>query len=161
MRLPHQFRELDKKESVKAVTGFLEEFKQFAMKGNMIDLAVGIVIGAAFTGVVKAMVDHIFMPLLSYVTPNQNYRDWMIGKVEIGAFISQVINFIIIAFAVFLVVVKLIGAIMRRKKEEGEEAKPVPEDIALLTEIRDLLKARGTATPSSPPATGESTDTLI
>src|SRR3954470_10480829 len=122
-------KDLKKSESVKAVGGFFEEFKTFALKGNMIDLAVGIVIGTAFTAVVKALVDHIFMPLLSYVTPNQNYRDWTLGKIEIGAFISQVVNFTIVSFAVFLIVVKLIGFLIRDKKKEEEAPKEVPADV--------------------------------
>jgi large conductance mechanosensitive channel len=157
-----EIRDLTKAEPVKAVTGFLEEFKSFALKGNMIDLAVGIVIGTAFTNVVKALVDHIFMPLLSYVTPNQNYRDWTIGKIEIGAFISQVINFTIVSFAVFLVVVKLVGMLMKRKEEKKDEPKEVAADVALLTEIRDLLKSRATSPiPSNRSASEERPDTLI
>lgn len=147
---------------MKAVGGFLQEFKGFALKGNMIDLAVGIIIGTAFTGVVKSLVDHVFMPLLSYVTPSQTYTQWMIGRVEIGQFISQVINFLIVAFAVFLVVVKLIGALIRNRKEEEEKPKETPEDVLLLTEIRDLLRSQAAAQPvPSRPSTGEQSDKLI
>jgi large conductance mechanosensitive channel len=160
----HDLKNLRKTESAKAVGGFFEEFKGFALKGNMIDLAVGIVIGTAFTGVVKALVDHIFMPMLSYVTPTMSYRQWKIDRIEIGEFLAQVINFTVVSFAVFVVVVKLIGLIMRDKQEKKEEApKEVPADVALLTEIRDLLKSRATSptsTTATPPPE-ERPDTLI
>jgi large conductance mechanosensitive channel len=147
-----------KSEPVRAVTGFLEDFKQFAIKGNMIDLAVGIVIGTAFTNVVKALVDHVFMPALSYVTPEMTYTQWKVGRIEIGAFIGQVVNFIVVAFAVFLLLVKIVGMLSRRQEEKKEEEKKeVPPDIALLTEIRDLLKNRQTS-PLTPPE--ERSDTL-
>lgn len=150
--------DVKKSEPVKAFTGFFEEFKQFAIKGNMIDLAVGIVIGTAFTNVVKAMVDHVFMPALSYVTPEMTYTQWKFGRIEIGAFIGQVVNFVIVAFAVFLMVVKIIGMLSRHRDEKKEEEKKeVPQDVALLTEIRDLLKSRATS-PSAPP--NDRTDTL-
>lgn len=129
------------KQPLKFAGGFLEEFKGFALKGNMIDLAVGVVIGTAFTGVVNALVNHIFMPLIGYVTPSQSYRTWMLGRIEIGAFLAALVNFLIIALAVFVMIKKLIGLLVRHRSEAAEPpAEPVPPDVALLTEIRDLLR---------------------
>jgi len=95
--------------------GLWNEFKSFAFKGNMIDLAVAVVIGAAFGAVVKSMVDNMFMPLLGYVLPNQGgYLAWHVGPLKIGAFLGDVLNFLIIALAVFVVIVKVVGYLMRR-----------------------------------------------
>jgi large conductance mechanosensitive channel len=82
------------------------EFKSFAFKGNVIDLAVAFVIGVAFGAVITSFVGNIVMPLVSYVLPAADYRAWTIGRVEIGVFIGALINFLVIAAAVFLVVVK-------------------------------------------------------
>jgi large conductance mechanosensitive channel len=92
----------------------LQEFKAFAFKGNMIDLAVAVIIGAAFGAVIASLVKNIIMPLLSYVMPGDSYRTWQIGRVEIGAFLAEAVNFLIIASAVFLVIVKLLGTLMKR-----------------------------------------------
>jgi large conductance mechanosensitive channel len=91
-----------------------QEFKSFAFKGNMIELAMAVVIGTAFNNVVTGLVSHIIMPVLSYVLPaEQSYRSWQLGKIEIGEFVSQVLNFLIIAWAVFLVIKKLLGNMLR------------------------------------------------
>jgi len=125
-----------------------KEFKQFAMKGNVLDLAVGMIIGAAFTSIVKGLVDNILGPILGLITGGVNLTYMKIvlsGEGEaavtmnIGLFIQSVINFILVAFAVFL----LVKAI--RSMEKKEEAKPVdppapPKSEILLEEIRDLLK---------------------
>jgi len=125
-----------------------KEFKQFAMKGNVLDLAVGMIIGAAFTSIVKGLVDNIFGPVLGLITGGVNLTYMKIvlsGEGEaavtmnIGLFIQSVINFILVAFSVFL----LVKAI--RSMEKKEEAKPVdppapPKSEILLEEIRDLLK---------------------
>jgi large conductance mechanosensitive channel len=110
----------------------------------MIDLAVGVVIGAAFGKVIDSLVKNIFMPLISYITPNMNYADWHIGKVAIGLFVSDVISFLIIALAVFIVIVKLVGYLMRLREKPAEPAAPPPLSTQeqLLMEIRDLLRAR-------------------
>jgi large conductance mechanosensitive channel len=91
-----------------------QEFKSFAFKGNMIELAMAVVIGTAFNNVVNGLVRHIIMPALSYVLPaEQSYRTWQLGKIEVGEFLSQVLNFLIIAWAVFLVIKKLLGNVIR------------------------------------------------
>ncbi len=133
----------------KKVFSLAEEFKNFALKGNVIDMAVGIIIGAAFGGIVKSLVNKIIMPLISVVVPSdQSYTKWSwtphgtTKAVEYGQFLGEVLNFVIVALVLFIVVVKLMGFIMRSK----QEAPPPPptKDQELLTEIRDLLKSQRT-----------------
>lgn len=100
--------------------GVWDEFKNFAFKGNMIDLAVGVVLGAAFGGVVKSMVDNIIMPLVSYVTPSMDFKQWHVGKVTFGVFLGDLLNFVIVALAIFLIIVKVVGVLMKKT------AKPPP-----------------------------------
>src|SRR6185437_10417312 len=105
-----------------------KEFKAFAFKGNMIDLAVAVVIGAAFGTVIKSIVDNIIMPLVAYVTPNMTYTQWHIGRVLIGKFLGDLLNFLIIAFAVFITIVKLLGAMMKRVGGEDQPAEPATKE---------------------------------
>src|SRR3954468_17204889 len=97
-----------------------EEFKNFAFKGNLIDLAVAVVIGAAFGAVVNSLVKDIVMPSISYLMPaNMNYTQWTLGKnpekpIKIGVFIGEIINFLIIALTVFIIMVKFLGALMKK-----------------------------------------------
>ena len=126
---------------------FASEFRQFAMKGNVVDLAVGVIIGAAFGKIVDSLVKHIIMPLVSVVLPGERgYLDWMWvinGKeVPYGLFLGEVVNFVIVALALFLFIVKFLGWLMRTKKEEVAAAPPLTKDQELLAEIRDLLKHR-------------------
>ena len=125
----------------------LEEFKQFALKGNVIDLAIGVIIGAAFGKIVDSLVKHIIMPLVSVVVPGkQSYLEWkwiIDGKeVPYGLFIGEVVNFLILALVLFLFIVKVLGWVMRTKKEEVAAPPPPTKDQELLAEIRDLLKRR-------------------
>src|SRR5205823_6047001 len=94
--------------------GMWDEFKNFAFKGNMIDLAVGVVLGAAFGGVVKSMVENIIMPIVSYVTPHMDFHEWHLGKLMFGNFLGELLNFLLVALAIFLIVVKVIGALMKK-----------------------------------------------
>ncbi len=118
----------------------LKEFKEFAMRGNVIDLAVGLIIGAAFGKIVTSVVNDIVMPILNPVIPGGDWRLMEYGPgIKIGSFLGTVLDFLIVAFAIFV----LIKGINRMKKKE--EAKPpvvaeLPQDVKLLTEIRDLLK---------------------
>jgi large conductance mechanosensitive channel len=119
----------------------LKEFKAFALRGNVIDLAIGVVIGAAFGKIVSSLIDHVITPLLLKPAMDaanlKNLEDLTIlGSVKYGMFLSAVINFLIVAFVLF-VIVKGINSMKR--KEEAAPAAP-PADIVLLTEIRDLLK---------------------
>jgi large conductance mechanosensitive channel len=130
----------------KRVFSLAEEFKNFALKGNVIDMAVGIIIGAAFSGIVKSLVEKIITPLIGLVLPSDkafSQLKWPAGAekgVEYGAFLNEVLNFFLVALVLFIVVVKLLGFIMRSK----QEAPPPPptKDQELLTEIRDLLKTQ-------------------
>jgi large conductance mechanosensitive channel len=125
----------------------LAEFRNFALKGNVIDLAIGVIIGAAFAKIVDSLVKHILMPIIGLLVPSQSgYLTWKlaIGAKEIpyGLFIGEVVNFVIIALALYLFIVKFLGFLMRSKKEEAV-APPAPtKEQLLLTEIRDLLKVR-------------------
>jgi large conductance mechanosensitive channel len=131
---------------------FFSEFKAFAMRGNVIDLAVGVVIGAAFSKIVTSLVDQMIMPPIGMLIGGVDFSayKWVLqaagpdGKGEVaiqfGAFLNTMIQFAIVAFAIFLVV-KVMNRLIR--KEEAAPAPP-PADVALLTEIRDLLKAQNT-----------------
>ena len=125
----------------------LDEFKQFALKGNVIDLAIGVIIGAAFGKIVDSLVKHIIMPLVSVVVPGkQSYLEWkwvLDGKeVPYGLFLGEIVNFLILAFVLFIFIVKFLGWVMRTKKEEVAAPPPPTKDQELLAEIRDLLKRR-------------------
>lgn len=131
---------------------FFSEFKTFAMRGNVVDLAVGVVIGAAFGKIVTSLVDQILMPPIGLLIGGVDFSAyrWVIkaagsdGKGEVaiqfGAFLNTVIQFVIVAFAIFLVV-KLMNRVIH--KHEAAPSAP-PADVALLTEIRDLLKQQQT-----------------
>lgn len=133
----------------------IEEFKKFAMRGNVVDLAVGIVIGAAFTAIVNSLVSDIINPVIGAITGGLDFSNYFLplaSNVEAnsltearkqgavlawGSFVTAVINFLIIAWALFLVV-KGINR-LSIKEEEKKPAEP-PQDVQLLAEIRDLLK---------------------
>jgi large conductance mechanosensitive channel len=139
-------RKLESFEPAKRVGTLLDEFKAFAFKGNVIDLAVGVIIGAAFGAIVKSLTDNIIMPLISVLIPgDQSYEKWTIplssGKeILIGKFISEILNFLIVAFALFLFIKKFLGFVLRSKQEEVAAPPPPTKDQELLIEIRDLLK---------------------
>ena len=139
--------------------GFFGEFKEFISRGNVVDMAVGIIVGSAFTAIVTSLVNDIVTPIIGYAIGGINFSDFKFefpaiidgmtpATITYGNFIQTVINFLITAFAVFCMVKALNS--LRRKKEEPA-AEPVPEepkepeltaDQQLLTEIRDLLKAQ-------------------
>lgn len=124
-----------------------KEFKEFIMRGNVMDLAVAVVIGGAFTAIVTALVEHIITPIIAAVTGNATINQWVvnIGPAElgIGAFIQAVIDFLLIALVIFLMI-KIINAIGERfKKDEPEEIEiEAPTAEHYLEEIRDLLAAQ-------------------
>ena len=136
---------------------FVSEFKDFAMKGNVIDLAVGVIVGGSFNKIVSSLVDNVIMPVIGLFTggvsfENLEYTLRAAGNGEealvlkYGLFIQNVVDFLIIAFSVF-VMIKVISKINRKKEEndiakkEAKEEVPTKEEI-LLTEIRDLLKEK-------------------
>ena len=125
---------------------FFSEFKEFISKGDVMSMAVGIIIGSAFTAIVTSLVNDIITPLMGLILGGINFNGIIIqvkdAQVMVGNFIQAIITFLITAFALFLVV-KTINQ-MKRKPKEEEPAAPaepvIPDDIKLLTEIRDLLK---------------------
>ena len=129
----------------KKVFSLLEEFKNFAFKGNVIDLAVAVIIGAAFGKLIDSLVKHIIMPLVGILLPGEaGYLGWKftvgVQEVPYGLFLGEAVNFLIVAFAIFIFMVKFLGWLMK-KKQEPVAAPPAPtKDQELLTEIRDLLK---------------------
>ena len=134
---------------------FFNEFKKFAMRGNVVDMAVGVIIGGAFGKIVSSFVDDIIMPPIGFLLGGVNFKDLSTklgeklaedGKtmeavtVNYGNFIQQTVDFLIIAFCVFLLV-KAVMKITKKNEEEPAPAKPEPTaEEKLLTEIRDLLK---------------------
>jgi len=154
---------------VSKVRGFFNEFRQFAVRGNMIDLAIGVIIGAAFSKIIDSLVADIIMPLVSFVTGGEvdfTNQFWVLrlpegysgpqtyealtsaGAVVFswGNFLTILINFILLAFVVFCLV-KAVNAARRAVEREEEAAAadspaPPPEDVALLREIRDLLQKK-------------------
>jgi large conductance mechanosensitive channel len=132
-------------EAQRKVSAMLEEFKNFALKGNVVDLAIGVIIGAAFGKIVDSLVKHIIMPLISVIMPgNQGYLAWkwvIDGKeVPYGLFIGEILNFLIVALALYIFIVKFIGIIMKNKQEKAAVPPPLTKDQELLIEIRELLR---------------------
>ena len=142
----------------KKKSGFLKEFKEFAMKGNMLDLAVGVIVGGAFKTVVDALTNSVIMPVVSMFLGGLSFEEWKIrlpqffgekldenGEVIVN-FLSAFINFVIMAFVVFLIVktvnrLREAGEKHRKKEAEAPAGPPEPtKEEQLLTEIRDLLK---------------------
>lgn len=129
----------------------LKEFKEFAVKGNVVDLAVGVIIGGAFGKIVTSLVNDIIMPIFSVLTGNINFKDlsFVLKRVEgkdpvtlnYGMFLQNVLDFLIISFSIFMFI-SAINKLKRREKAEEvkEEVKIIPEQEKLLSEIRDLLK---------------------
>lgn len=141
-------------------TGFVAEFKQFIARGNVMDMAVGVIIGGAFGKISTSLVNDIIMPAVSMLTGGVDFSQWKLilkeavvengeeisaaVSINYGSFLSTILDFLIIAFAVFCLI-KAINR-MHRKKEETPAPPPAPpapsKEEALLTEIRDLLKER-------------------
>ena len=144
-------------EPTKKAWSLLDEFKAFAFKGNVVDLAVGVVIGTAFGKIVDSLVKSLIMPSLAFVLPAQtNYQNWSWGigdkTIPYGQFLAEVVNFLIVAAALFLFVVKFLGWLTKSRKEEAAEPTiPPTKDQALLEEIRDLLRAQAEATRAARP----------
>lgn len=135
--------------------GFIKEFKEFAMRGNVIDMAVGIVIGGAFGKIVSSLVSDVVMPAVGVLVGGVNFTDLKImlkaaviegGEtitpavtLNYGTFIQEIFDFLVIAFAIF-VMIKAINSLKRKKEEPAPAPAAPPADIVLLEEIRDLLK---------------------
>ena len=135
--------------------GMMSEFKEFAMRGNVVDLAVGVVIGAAFGKIVTALVDNVIMPPIGLLVGGVDFSDLAITlkaasvdaagevvpavEIGIGLFLNALIQFVIVAFAIFMMV-KAINRLNRKPAPEPEAPAAPPEDVLLLREIRDALK---------------------
>jgi large conductance mechanosensitive channel len=133
----------------KKALSLVGEFKAFAFKGNVIDLAVGVIIGAAFGKIVDSLVKNIFMPLIAAIVPgDQGYVGWKWtingSDIPFGLFLGEVVNFVLIALILFVCIRKFLGWVMRSKEEAP--IPPLTKDQELLTEIRDLLKAHNPPT---------------
>lgn len=134
---------------------FLNEFKEFAMRGNVVDMAVGVIIGAAFGKIVTSLVNDIIMPVIGVITGGTNFSEykWVIKEgvtqgteiitpevaVTWGAFVQTIVDFLIIAFCIF-VAIKFINKLSRKPEPEAAPAPAGPTQEELLTEIRDLLR---------------------
>ncbi len=134
----------------------LKEFKEFAMRGNVVDMAVGIVIGAAFTSIVKSLVGDVMMPVIGLITGGVDFsnvfftlkggdfatlkaaQDAGAVTLNIGLFINAIISFVIVAFALFLLI-KGMNQMKRKEEEKPKKAPPPPREVQLLEEIRDAL----------------------
>lgn len=140
-----------------AVKKFITEFKEFAVKGNVVDLAVGVIIGAAFGKIVTSLVNDVLMPVIGYFTGGVNFSEhrWIIQPLQQngeeiitpeiaiswGVFVQAIVDFIIVAFCIFCMVKFIMNLRNRKEEEVVEETTPEPSDeVKLLTEIRDLLK---------------------
>ena len=136
-------KKIDIKEGTGKITSFYHDFKKFISKGNVVDLAVAVVIGNAFNKIISSLVNDIIMPLVGVIIGGIDFTDikLTIGSESIlfGSFIQNVIDFLIIAFSIFLVV-KFMSKFQHKKEEIKEETPKKADDIILLEEIRDLLK---------------------
>lgn len=128
----------------------IKEFKEFIMRGNVIELAVGIVMGTAFTAIVTALVEHIITPIIVAVSGNANISDLSVqigtATLTYGAFLQAVINFLIIALVLFIII-KALNTVLRRKETEPEVEVEAPTVEHYLEDIRDLL-AKSATLPS-------------
>lgn len=119
--------------------GFIKEFKEFAVRGNVMDLAIGVIIGGAFGKIVTALVGNVITPIIAMFTGDpEKFNDVKLGPIQIGLFLQSVLDFIIIAFVLFL----LVKAVNRFKSKAADVAPPPTATETLLTEIRDELKKK-------------------
>jgi len=126
------------------------DFKTFVAKGNVMDLAVGVIIGAAFGNIVKSMVNDVITPLIGMVGGKPDFSGIHLGPIKIGNFINEVVAFLILAAVVFFVLVKPMNKLMASMKKPAPAATPsTPEDVLLLREIRDLLKEEKSPAPTA------------
>ena len=142
--------------ATKKASSLFEEFKKFAFKGNVVDLAIGVIIGAAFGAIVKSLVDDVIMPVIGLILPGEKGYEgwaWHVGRTVIpfGKFLGAVVNFLIVALVLYFFIVKFLGWIMKSQKEEAAAPPPPTRDQELLTEIRDLLRPKAAEQPASGP----------
>lgn len=129
--------------------GFIKEFKEFALKGNVLDMAIGVIIGGAFGKIVSSLVDDILMPLVGVATGNVDFNSLvykfgegdLAATLKYGTFIQNVVDFFIVALCIFFFI-KAINKMNKKKEEPAPEAPAGPTQEELLAEIRDLLKKK-------------------
>lgn len=132
---------------------FINDFKSFALKGNIFDLAIGVVIGGAFNKIVSSLVTDILMPIIGFLTGGINFSEYKITLVEafgnkssvtlnVGIFIQNVVDFLIISLSIFIAIKVATRLENKMNIHKEDEVKKTPENIQLLTEIRDLLKEK-------------------
>ncbi len=121
--------------------GIIEEFKQFIMRGNVLDMAVGVVVGSAFTAIVTALVECIINPIIGTIMGGINFDGVVVGMFPIGQLITAIINFLCVAVVVFAMV-KFVGHFAHKKEDEPAPPPEPSKEELLLTEIRDLLKEK-------------------
>lgn len=135
-------KKIDSKKTLNSAKGFFSEFKAFIKRGNVMDLAVAVVIGGAFGKIVTSLVNDIIMPLIGIIIGGHDFTSLSItigtASINYGTFIQNVIDFLIVSFCIF-VVMKIVNRFLIKEKEEAKIVEP-SEDVKLLTEIRDLLK---------------------
>lgn len=138
-------KKIDKKDLLKKGNGFLKEFKDFISRGNVLDMAVGVIIGSAFGKIVTSIVNDILMPLIGVLIGGHDFSSLSIkiedAVINYGAFIQNVIDFLIVAFCIFIIV-KIVNRLTRKHEEEIKEAPVKSDEVILLEEIRDLLKKK-------------------
>lgn len=128
---------------------FISEFKEFISKGNVLDMAVGVIIGVAFSKIVSSLVNDVMMPLIGIIIGGHNFTNLSIkvgnAKIMYGSFLQNVVDFLIVAFCLFTVI-KIINRFKKKqeKNENKEKIKTPSEEVILLSEIRDLLKTNKT-----------------
>lgn len=125
----------------KITPAWVKEFKEFALKGNVMDMAVGVIIGGAFGKIVTSLVNDVIMPAILLISPNSTLETLAWHGVKYGSFIQTIIDFLIISLSIFFAIRVLCKLRAKDKEEPKEEAPaPTPEDIQLLREIRDALR---------------------
>ncbi len=141
------FDKLSSSAAGKKTISFVQEFRDFAFKGSVVDLAVGVIIGTAFGALIKSLVQDILMPLIGLILPGEHgYDGWKITvgskAIPYGQFLGATVNFLLVAFVVFLFIVKFVGWLTRSRQAQAPTPAPLTKDQELLIEIRDLLRQK-------------------
>ncbi|MGM9834791.1 MAG: large-conductance mechanosensitive channel protein MscL [Bacilli bacterium] len=136
-------KKIDKDDILKKGNGFFKEFKEFISRGNVLDMAVGVIVGSAFGKIVTSIVNDILMPLIGVFIGGHDFSSLSIkvkdAVINYGTFIQNVIDFLIVAFCIFIIV-KVVNRLTRKHEEEAKKEPKKSDEVILLEEIRDLLK---------------------
>jgi large conductance mechanosensitive channel len=131
--------------NIKKISKGASEFKTFISRGNVVDMAVGVIIGSAFGKIVTSLVNDVLMPIIGVFLGGLDFSDLSIkvgdATIKYGSFIQTIVDFLIVAFCIFMIV-KLFESFKKKKEEEAEEAPKKSDEVLLLEEIRDLLKKK-------------------